>query len=322
MLARGMLRNAYRDLESSEEWIRIRARRKIANLDVAVAEALPRWINDLLAKPDNRTRDFKIMRAHRRGLLRMGGAADYPGNWKEVAHRVRARDKKCLGCGDASVGLDVHHIIYLSNYGTNRQENLISLCRSCHEKQHGRTFDFAEAYDPQSPSPIQSQPNQRPNPGGLGYSEAVCPAAPSFDPEQLPETECAVGFDSQTGETHQGVRAQIMGSRQWGFLENDRSEASPSLPSHFQPEQSLTAVQQHRGANSKVPYSAAPSVAPLVASIKKTEQYRPFSTGKMANVGIGADKQRPNRRSFTALDLFWLSLVAVIIVAAIEWSGR
>ena len=159
MLARGMLRNAERDLESGEEWKCRKARWTLDNFDAAVAKALPDWITKLLANRENSTRDFKIMRAHRRGLLRMDGFADYPGNWTEVARGIRARDRmRCTSCGTMDAILDVHHIVYLSKYGTNQQHNLITLCRPCHQTEHGREFDGPEAKDPESISPIQPPP--------------------------------------------------------------------------------------------------------------------------------------------------------------------
>ena len=51
MLARGMQRNAERDLLSDEEWKRRKAQRILADLDSAVADALHDWITNLLKKP-------------------------------------------------------------------------------------------------------------------------------------------------------------------------------------------------------------------------------------------------------------------------------
>ena len=50
MLARGMQRNAERDLLSDEEWKRRKAQRILADLDSAVADALQDWITNLLKK--------------------------------------------------------------------------------------------------------------------------------------------------------------------------------------------------------------------------------------------------------------------------------
>ena len=89
----------------------------------------------------------------------MDGFADYPGNWTEVARGIRARDRmRCTSCGAMDAILDVHHIVYLSKHGTNQQHNLITLCRPCHQTEHGREFDGPEAKDPESISPIQPPP--------------------------------------------------------------------------------------------------------------------------------------------------------------------
>lgn len=163
LLARGMQRNAERGLNAEEEWIQRKARWTLDNFDAALAEALPDWITKLLAKPDNSTRDFKIMRAHRRGMLRMDGFSDYPSDWSEMAHRIRQRDRwRCqsLGCNGINQTLDVHHIIYLSRHGTNQQSNLITLCRPCHEKEHDRVFDHLEVKEPGRKDPIQPRSDQ------------------------------------------------------------------------------------------------------------------------------------------------------------------
>lgn len=146
MLARGMLRNAEGDIASPDAWRRQKAQRTLEDLDSAVDGALDDWITKLLANPSNSTRNFKIMRAHRRGLLRMDGFASRPGDWAEVAKRIRHRDGyKCMRCAATDTTLDVHHIVYLSNHGTNQQSNLITLCRKCHEAEHERAFDQQEA---------------------------------------------------------------------------------------------------------------------------------------------------------------------------------
>lgn len=189
MLARGMHRNTERDLESTEEWKRRKARWTLENFDAALEHALPDWITNILANPDNSTRDFKIMRAHRRGLLRMDGFADYPGNWSEVASSIRARDHMCCTtCGTMDAILDVHHIVYLSKYGTNQQHNLITLCRPCHQAEHGREFDWPEAKDPESISPIQPPPGDPPQPAPASVPAPAIrlPIQPPAPPATIP----------------------------------------------------------------------------------------------------------------------------------------
>ena len=41
----------------------------------------------------------------------------------------------CQVCGDTAV--DVHHILYKSHGGKDNIENLIGLCRECHQMAHG-----------------------------------------------------------------------------------------------------------------------------------------------------------------------------------------
>lgn len=151
MLKRGMERNAQRDLQSDDAWKQLKARKTLKDLDAAVADRLHDWITSLLKKAENSTRDFKIMRAHRRGLLRMDGFTDYPGGWRDVARSIRIRDGMCCtACGTSDRLLDVHHIVYLSKHGTNQQHNLITLCRTCHESEHGRILDPLEKHDPET----------------------------------------------------------------------------------------------------------------------------------------------------------------------------
>lgn len=172
MLARGMERNALRDLESSDDHSRRKARWTLDNFDAAYQRALRGWLNRLVANEENTTRDFKTVRAQRRGLLRFDGDRpwSYPSNWKEVATSIRRRDGyACKSCGERDSELHVHHIIYLSNFGTNQQSNLVTLCRACHEEEHDHAFDFGEQNDPESlnaldqplelaPALVQSRP--------------------------------------------------------------------------------------------------------------------------------------------------------------------
>lgn len=157
MLARGMEKNAVRDLDSTENWRRNKAGWTLKHFEEAVDDAIHDWVTKLLADAGNSTKDFKMLRAERRGILRMNGGQKYayPENWREVANRIRMRDKCCADCGSESYP-DIHHIIYLSRYGTNRQENLVRLCRSCHEKVHGREFDSLELLEDGLPKEVET----------------------------------------------------------------------------------------------------------------------------------------------------------------------
>jgi HNH endonuclease len=164
-----MERNALKDLISNESWRVQKAHRTLANLPAAHTEALPMWLNRLLAEPKNNRRDFKILRAYRRGLLHYDRPQGwgYPTNWKEVASRIRKLDNfRCVVCAAQDRVIDVHHIIYASNFGTHQQANLVSLCRPCHEAEHERTFDLGEAsgeyYALSASHPPPAQPSPPP----------------------------------------------------------------------------------------------------------------------------------------------------------------
>lgn len=50
---------------------------------------------------------------------------------------VLHRDKyTCQICGKKNKRLEVHHIVWRSKQGTDDEENLITLCKSCHDKVH------------------------------------------------------------------------------------------------------------------------------------------------------------------------------------------
>lgn len=60
---------------------------------------------------------------------------DYGFNSRKEA--VLHRDKyTCQICGKKHTRLEVHHIIYRSQGGTNDENNLITLCEDCHKKVH------------------------------------------------------------------------------------------------------------------------------------------------------------------------------------------
>lgn len=136
--------------EGLQTWQRARAQNILDNLDNEVEQKLPNWINQRLADPFKREMPYKVVRAHRRGLLFRSPSnkpRTYPNNWEEVAGEIRLRDHfQCKICKTTDVELHVHHIIFLSNHGTNQKHNLISLCKSCHQDQHMHEFDPEEIH--------------------------------------------------------------------------------------------------------------------------------------------------------------------------------
>lgn len=148
MLKTGMRRRANEDSSPHAPlWRQEKARRTLANFEHEHQNALPDWTTRLLADPKNTAKIFKIVRAHRRGLLHFDRPHGwgYPTNWRAVATKIRALDgHKCIACGTQNIELHVHHIVYASNFGTHQKQNLVTLCRRCHEAEHETVFDFGE----------------------------------------------------------------------------------------------------------------------------------------------------------------------------------
>lgn len=69
---------------------------------------------------------------------------DYPPDWQERKSYAIAENSCCENCG-SSKSLHVHHIIALSNGGSNLAINLAVLCESCHSEAHGgKLFNYRQ----------------------------------------------------------------------------------------------------------------------------------------------------------------------------------
>jgi 5-methylcytosine-specific restriction endonuclease McrA len=59
-----------------------------------------------------------------------------PNSYEQLRLHVLERDSwRCQNCG-ATEHLEVHHKEFRSHTGDDSEENLITLCSSCHEKTH------------------------------------------------------------------------------------------------------------------------------------------------------------------------------------------
>jgi len=68
--------------------------------------------------------------------------------WEKTKYNVVQRDGyRCTRCGANNIQLYVHHIIPLSEGGTNDPKNLTTLCENCYEKQHGRSETSGKSLD-------------------------------------------------------------------------------------------------------------------------------------------------------------------------------
>jgi 5-methylcytosine-specific restriction endonuclease McrA len=58
--------------------------------------------------------------------------------YEQLRQKVLRRDQwRCQGCGSLS-GSEVHHRTPKGRHGNDTEENLITLCTSCHRKIHRR----------------------------------------------------------------------------------------------------------------------------------------------------------------------------------------
>ena len=65
----------------------------------------------------------------------------YGSGWRKIRARYMRKEPLCEACreqGKIELATLVHHKKPLSDGGTNDEENLMSLCVSCHEKIHRR----------------------------------------------------------------------------------------------------------------------------------------------------------------------------------------
>ena len=68
----------------------------------------------------------------------------YGRSWQRIRTRYVHKHPLCEMClkqGRYVAVEEVHHIVPLSEGGTNDESNLMSLCRSCHEKIHKKRGD-------------------------------------------------------------------------------------------------------------------------------------------------------------------------------------
>lgn len=71
---------------------------------------------------------------------------EYDPSWEAMRKQTRERDDwTCQSCGaegglSGGARLETHHIVPKSRGGEDRAENLITLCHSCHESEHGHSI--------------------------------------------------------------------------------------------------------------------------------------------------------------------------------------
>lgn len=71
----------------------------------------------------------------------MGLFDQYPMNWNSVRKEVYRRDRwTCQQCGVRGVKVFAHHKVHISQGGSNHLDNLETVCRKCHEREHPHLF--------------------------------------------------------------------------------------------------------------------------------------------------------------------------------------
>ena len=75
--------------------------------------------------------DLNVFKTHKRQYLKSD-------RWQSKRRFTLARDHyTCQSCGIDGVPLEIHHISY-ANYGDENPEDLVSLCRHCHQSIHDK----------------------------------------------------------------------------------------------------------------------------------------------------------------------------------------
>ncbi|WP_158306594.1 HNH endonuclease [Halalkalicoccus jeotgali] len=60
------------------------------------------------------------------------------GEWAKLRQEVLSRDThQCVNCG-SSEELEVHHVVPINDFGTNKKSNLATLCSRCHYSAHSK----------------------------------------------------------------------------------------------------------------------------------------------------------------------------------------
>jgi hypothetical protein len=112
-------------------------------MDVLVRVALEdRWGREVLDAHMEASGYYdwrECLRAYHLGLVAFPDRARRPDDetWRVLAHQIRVEDgMHCLVCRTTLAALHVHHIIPLSEGGTNDRRNLVTLCHDCHLGEH------------------------------------------------------------------------------------------------------------------------------------------------------------------------------------------
>lgn len=142
-------------LRDEDELRRLYQQEKLSTYDIADEYACaPSTVHDWLARHDIETRDVGSQPGELHHRWKGGRDPYYGDNWHEMRRAALGRDGYvCQKCGktqseheqEHSFGLDVHHMEPLADFETpeeaNELDNLITVCRGCHNEIEPRGDD-------------------------------------------------------------------------------------------------------------------------------------------------------------------------------------
>lgn len=66
---------------------------------------------------------------------------NYPAGWDDLRAQVLDRHMhRCVNCHRIKQGLEIHHIVPVTQAGSHRPSNLVPLCDRCHKAAHGNSM--------------------------------------------------------------------------------------------------------------------------------------------------------------------------------------
>lgn len=113
-----------------------------------VTHYIPKFINNFLffsskiEKEPSSTSHISITSSYKKAYL-----SSY--KWDTMRKSILKRDSyTCQGCLATDMPLEVHHLSY-SNFTREKEEDLVSLCRKCHQRQHDTYgYDYNTTFSP------------------------------------------------------------------------------------------------------------------------------------------------------------------------------
>lgn len=114
----------------------------LRGVEDAAAQDVNAYVASALLPSPSKSKEVRLLRAHQFGLVNSAHEqlvrpeeAAYDGIMRTVRQEDGYQCVRCCSSG-LNVELHVHHVIPLFKFGTNNKQNLVTLCHSCHNKQH------------------------------------------------------------------------------------------------------------------------------------------------------------------------------------------